>query len=649
MDQQKQPRNMESQLRHLEDGRQKELCIPCEPMEIIEDLLSPAYLESSPKQRKRKSSTVESGKQNKRMTLKGKQKQCRENIPTMKSSRISDQASTSKGKDSFGWWTKSCEEMSKKLSYPIEIDSVGLPSTSSNGYVREVQPNSWSKTKRYIPRNRSFPRISWPSSMYSPYFPADTMECGDTPKENQKKKGRSKRNPNTLLKAVKTRMYPTAMQAKVLRKWMKAMRYTYNQGLSLVRQGKAPLNLDLKKIVVSSKLYGYKEAKDGKEAKQSREEFNSKLENINQCRKYIDRDSKIWKEVEKTPPNIRTGAILDLMDSFKTARASLVARIQKVQRQKRRWKKRVKVSKKKENEKRRRRWKKTKAFEIKFKSKNLTKDSMRFEPKNIKICEGGIMLFNDSTLGTVRTSEKIENVASCPRISYVFGRWYFIFAQEIVMKSIEPTKRIIALDPGVRSFQSYFTSDNEQGDIGSDTSSLSDKFYSKIKRIRAKINLIKNHQWIPRCRQKRLKSLRRAWYRANARARHLMDDFHWKTIRFMLTNFDTVVCPKLAVSQLVSKEENKDLRAITRRRMLFQRHSEFNTRLRFKASTYIGKTILDLEEHGTSMTCSSCGSKNLFLGSSKIFTCPSCELKCDRDLNSAKNHILKAAFGTTDY
>ncbi len=533
LNQQKQRESMESQHKLSDGGSQVESYTLHELMEITDDSQKQASSESIQPQLKRKSSTAGSDQQNKRMTLKDKRKPCKKNIQTTKSSQISDQGLTSKGKDSYGWWTKSCEEMSKKLSYPIEIDSVGLPSTSSNGYVREVQPNSWSKTKRYIPRNRSFPRISWPSSMYSPYFPADTMECGDTPKENQKKKGRSKRNPNTLLKAVKTRMYPTAMQAKVLRKWMKAMRYTYNQGLSLVRQGKAPLNLDLKKIVVSSRLYGYKEAKDGKEAKQSREEFDSKIENINQCRKYINRDSKIWKEVEKTPPNIRTGAILDLMDSFKTARASLIARIHKVQTQKRRWKKRVKVSKKKEDEKRRRRWKKTKAFEIKFKSKNLTKDSMRFEPKNVKICDGGIMLFNDSTLGTFRTSEKIENVASCPRISYVFGRWYFIFAQEIVKETTESTKRIIALDPGVRSFRSYFTSDNEQGDIGSDLSLRSDKFYSKIKRIRAKINLIRNHQWIPRSRQKRLKSLRRAWYRANARARHVIDDFHWKTIKFM--------------------------------------------------------------------------------------------------------------------
>ncbi len=62
-----------------------------------------------------------------------------------------------------------------------------------------------------------------------------------------------------------------------------------------------------------------------------------------------------------------------------------------------------------------------------------------------------------------------------------------------------------------------------------------------------------------------------------------------------------------------------------------------------------GKTILDLEEHGTSVTCSSCGHKNKNLGSSKTFKCSFCEFEADRDVNSSKNHVLKALVGKQTY
>jgi len=62
-----------------------------------------------------------------------------------------------------------------------------------------------------------------------------------------------------------------------------------------------------------------------------------------------------------------------------------------------------------------------------------------------------------------------------------------------------------------------------------------------------------------------------------------------------------------------------------------------------------GKIILDLEEHGTSQTCSSCGQANRKLGSAKIFKCPRCNFQADRDINSSKNHLLKTLVGKKNF
>jgi predicted RNA-binding Zn-ribbon protein involved in translation (DUF1610 family) len=77
-------------------------------------------------------------------------------------------------------------------------------------------------------------------------------------------------------------------------------------------------------------------------------------------------------------------------------------------------------------------------------------------------------------------------------------------------------------------------------------------------------------------------------------------------------------------------------------------HGAFNRRLRMKAES-CGKVILDIEEHGTSITCSSCGQINRKLGSTKVFKCPRCEFQADRDINSSKNHLLKTLVGKKNY
>jgi putative transposase len=143
-----------------------------------------------------------------------------------------------------------------------------------------------------------------------------------------------------------------------------------------------------------------------------------------------------------------------------------------------------------------------------------------------------------------------------------------------------------------------------------------------------------------------VKKLRQAWYRANARALNLASDLHWKTIKFLLDRFDVWVAPKLNIGDFV--EKGSKLKECTKRRLRFLRHGMFRQRLLYKARAR-GKIVLDLEEHGTSRTCSNCGHANHNLGSSEVFTCPLCDVEMGRDINAAKNHALKCVFGKRNY
>ena len=72
-----------------------------------------------------------------------------------------------------------------------------------------------------------------------------------------------------------------------------------------------------------------------------------------------------------------------------------------------------------------------------------------------------------------------------------------------------------------------------------------------------------------------------------------------------------------------------------------EQHGDLNPdqRLRMKAEA-CRKVVLDLEERGTSKTCSSCGQVNKGLVGSKVFKCRRCGHEEDRDVNAAKNLSL---------
>lgn len=472
--------------------------------------------------------------------------------------------------------------------YPTRTDSVGSASNSSTGYASSTTPVSWSKIRKYVPRNRSSQRILWPSFMSSH---AGTTDCDDTPA------------PQTITKTrcQKIRLYPTPSQANTLRTWAKAARATYNTTLRLVNDKKVePSNYpELKKRVVSRRAD----------------------------------DDQATLKLKETPADIRVRAILDLRDAFHTARAGFFARLKKLKTQKNRWKKK----KKKEKIKKRRRWKKRKAaFIVKYKSRRLTSDSFGFEKKSVKVKNKQLFLFSSQTKFNMREGIRMgedprQPIDTCCRVQYYYGRWYFLLPYK---EDSPPEPRIdefASLDPGVRTFQTYY-SESEAGEIGVDMEPCLDAINRKISGIQARLQEAKALG----DKVKAMK-LRRAWHRANARSSNLVSDLHWKTIKFLLDRYDAILAPRLNVQSLLQT----NLPAIVKARMVTQRHGEFINRLKIKAASRNKIVITDFEEHGTSMSCGLCGHINRHLGSSKEFKCGWCGFEVDRDINSARIHSIK--------
>jgi putative transposase len=78
----------------------------------------------------------------------------------------------------------------------------------------------------------------------------------------------------------------------------------------------------------------------------------------------------------------------------------------------------------------------------------------------------------------------------------------------------------------------------------------------------------------------------------------------------------------------------------TVRKMLTWSHYKFKRIIQAKAKRY-ACLIVPCAEHYTSKTCSECGNVDHKLGASKIYHCKCCASIMDRDLNAAKNILLK--------
>ena len=174
--------------------------------------------------------------------------------------------------------------------------------------------------------------------------------------------------------------------------------------------------------------------------------------------------------------------------------------------------------------------------------------------------------------------------------------------------------RIIALDPGVRKFLVGYDPSGSTVYIGqgaqfilSNLLLIVDKEENKIKK--AKI-----------------------W----SRIKNLVNDLHWKTIHYLVKHYDTILIPDFPVSKMI---KGRRLSRMTKRLMTMFCFYQFKLKLLWKASMYKKKVYI-VDESFTSKTCGICGKLNNVKGL-EDFNCVDCGVCIDRDINGARNILLK--------
>ena len=259
------------------------------------------------------------------------------------------------------------------------------------------------------------------------------------------------------------------------------------------------------------------------------------------------------------------------------------------------------------------------SFSLKFKSRKSPVQSCYIPKSAVK--ESGI--YPRISGKGIRYSEKLPEMVLDSRLVLQSGRWYLTIPTKETIRRSDNQGRIVAVDPGIRSFITFFAEDSF-GHIGFHD-------FGRIIRLGHYLDdLISRRSNVSGQRKRNMK---KAEMRMRWKIRDLIDELHHKTAKFLVDNFDVICLPTFETSKMANKKSRK-LRSGSVRMMMtyaFYRFSKFLEHKCFET----GKQLIRVSEAYSSKLNSFTGEIMNNLGSKEYFNFDG--IRINRDINGARN------------
>ena len=269
-------------------------------------------------------------------------------------------------------------------------------------------------------------------------------------------------------------------------------------------------------------------------------------------------------------------------------------------------------------------WKRERKYsEVKFRSRKSPSQTI-FIPKSAMNPTRGPY---HTMLGEMSFSEVLPPPQGDCRLTYRSGRWFVTVPVETATKTAESQGRVVSIDPGVRTFATFYSPDC-CGKIGTGD-------FSRIQRLCFHLDDLISRTRTENDRNRRNR-MKKAQARMRWKIRDLIDELHHKAALFFVRNFDVILIPKFETSQM-SRRLTRKIRSKSVRSMLTFAHFRFQEFLKFKAWEQ-GKLLLNVNEAYTSKTCSWNG-KIKKIGGAKFIRDNG--VVVDRDYNGARGIFLR--------
>ena len=442
-------------------------------------------------------------------------------------------------------------------------------------YTREISSVLWSPTETVLralgpnssrPCSSAMAGSSW-FSISETSAPRRSSRLIFSPSSRSSELG-STDCGDTVRKSRKIRLYPDARQRAELRRWFGAARYAYNQAVELLTADDAP-------PAVKTKI-----------------------------RDVILPTLPPWHR--SAPREVLVGAIFDAcraISAMKKRNAELARDKSRGSRQDEDF------------------------ARVRFRSRKNPRQTFTVQAN----CVSDMGIYR-SKLGDMQMAEKLpvpENRNIC-RLSLRYGQYHLsVPYDEKPPPERENQARVVALDPGVRSFLTWYCADSV-GKIGEGA-------FFRIQRLCERLDELLSRAAKSPARRRR--NMRRAANRMRIRVENLVAELHRQAARFLVDNYDVILLPGFETSEMVERGRRR-IRSKTVRNLLTLAHYRFGMFLRHKARE-IGAIVLSVNEAYTSKTVSWTGELLEGLGGASVVVGQDGE-RMDRDYNGARGIYLRA-------
>ncbi|MDF5721988.1 MAG: transposase [Rhizonema sp. PD37] len=265
--------------------------------------------------------------------------------------------------------------------------------------------------------------------------------------------------------------------------------------------------------------------------------------------------------------------------------------------------------------------------EANFRSCRQPSQAIKFHCRNFN----GKTWFPALTKGlTFKSSESLPNTEFATQLVRDRKRWFACIPVLEEIKEPKELDKVIALDPGVRTFLTGYDGDSFQ-EFGKADIGRIQRLCSHLDQLMGRISKVKRTQ---------KRRMVQAANRLRIKVRNLVDECHKQVANYLTSQYKIILLPTFETSQMVVKSKRK-LHTKTARQMLTWGHYRFERHLKQVAAKR-GVVVIDVNESYTSKTCTKRGHKHLKLGGAKTFKCPSCGHEHDRDYGGARNIMIRA-------
>ena len=373
---------------------------------------------------------------------------------------------------------------------------------------------------------------------------------------------------DTVRKSRKIRLYPDAGQRAELRRWFGAARYAYNQTVELLTGDDAPkaVKTQIRDVVLPALPSWHRSA----------------------------------------PREVLVGAIFDACRAVSAAK-----------------KRNVQLARDKSKGHR-----KDEDFaRMHFRSRKNPRQTFTVQAN----CVSDTGIYR-TKLGGMQMAETLpvpENKNIC-RLTLRYGQYHLAVPyDEKLPPQRENQARVVALDPGVRSFLAWYCADSV-GKIGEGA-------FFRIQRLCERLDDLLSRSAKSPSRKRR--NMRRAAGRMRIRIENLIAELHRKAARFLVGKFDVILLPTFETSEMVERGRRR-IRSKTVRNLLSLAHYRFGMFLRHKAAE-TGVAVLSVNEAYTTKTVSWTGELLENVGGASVVVGGDGE-RMDRDYNGARGIYLRA-------